>query len=48
LTQFVDELSEHLAVLWDEYAEEDPANLSEAAAALRTKVRASMEELPIA
>lgn len=44
--QLVDELAKHLAVLWDEYAKEEPAHLSEAARRLRERVLSVLEEQP--
>ena len=42
----VDELIENLVLLWDEYARDNPANLSEAAVRLRDRVLSRMKELP--
>lgn len=41
--QLVDELAEQIAVLWDEYAQEDPANLSDTAVSLQERLLKAIE-----
>lgn len=43
--QLVDELGEQLAMLWDEYVDDEPENLSSAALKLREQIQQLIERV---